>query len=62
MESFFGTLKSEFFRLNRFDERRRTEGRHQTVHPLLQSRTHQAQIKRPEPRAVQDSALARLAD
>ena len=61
MESFFGTLKAEFFHLNRFDNIDQLEaGIRRYIR--LQPRPHQAQAKRPEPGAIPNSGLRALAD
>ncbi len=55
MERFFGTLKSEFFRLNRFESiEQLRKGLHDYI---LQPPPAQAQTKRPEPGGVPNSGL-----
>lgn len=59
MESFFGTLKSEFFYLHRFESIEQFQASIR-LHPLLQPRTHQNKTKRSGFGVIPSPDLGRL--
>jgi len=57
MESFFGTLKAEFFHLGRFNDVGTLQDGIDEYIDYYNNPTHQSEIKRPEPGAIPDSGL-----